>query len=128
MATCEIWDFTGPKVRVYSQGQVSNAVGTVAVTQDAWVRIETRMMLDASNGIVEAKLFNSPDISTSDDTITLTGIANTQVAIGRLRFGINDSVTGSRELWMDSIAIETASYLGPYSVPQEGSTRRVIIA
>lgn len=112
----EIVDSTGPKLKIWREGDGASATGTVNMTRDAWVRIETRILLHASAGIVEAKLFNTPGSSTPDDTITLSGIANTNTNHGRCRFGWNNNVA-TREYWLDSIALDNAAYLGPFVPP-----------
>jgi hypothetical protein len=127
MGRFQIMDSTGPKLRVFSQGGAFDSIGTIAVTRDAWIRLETRTKVDPASGVIEAKLFNSPDISTPDETVTITGIANTEIGVGRVRFGITQTLA-TCEIWLDSVAVETSGYLGPYSEPQEGSSRRVIIA
>jgi hypothetical protein len=126
MGRYQIADSTGPKLRIFAQDG-SNSFGTVAVTRDAWIRLETRNRVDPTNGVVEVKLFNSPDISTPDETVTITGIANTEVGVGRVRFGITHTVA-TCEAWLDSVAVETSGYLGPYSIPADNATRRVVIA
>jgi hypothetical protein len=127
VARYEIADSAGtPVVRIYSEGDFANAVGTVAVTRDAWIRYETWVKL-GSSGLVQAKLFNSLDISTADDIVSINPYASTNLTAGRVRFGWNAAVA-NREYWLDSIAMETSGYMGPYSVPADNATRRVVIA
>jgi hypothetical protein len=121
----DILDLTGPKLRIYSEGNVSSATGNVLVTRDAWVRIETRLKL-GSGGLIEAKLFNSPDISTADEVITLSH-ASTNTVVERVRFGWNTAIA-SAEYSVDAIAMETSGYMGPHSVPADNATRRVVVA
>jgi hypothetical protein len=115
-----------PKLRLYTAADASNATGTVAVTRDAWIRIETWVRIGAT-GIIQAKLFNSPDISTPDDTITIDPYVAAETPIERVRYGWNTNVANA-EYWLDSIAMDTSGYMGPYSVPGESSTRRAIVA
>jgi hypothetical protein len=115
-----------PRLQVWKEADGANAIGTVVVTRDTWVRIETRLKL-GTTGVIEAKLFNSPEISTADDTVTLDPAVTTNTAMARGRFGWNNSPT-NQEYWLDSIAVETTSYIGPYSEPRGASSRRAIVA
>jgi hypothetical protein len=121
-----ITNSSGPKLQVFAEGDFSNAIGTVAVTRDALIRIETRILLHASAGIVEAKLFNSPESATPSDTVTLTGIANTHTLHNRVRFGWNNNAA-TREYWMDSLAIDSAGYIGPFVEASPKQKRRRIV-
>jgi hypothetical protein len=124
---CQINDQgAGPRLQVHKEADAANAIGTVPVTRDAWIRIETWLKL-GSAGVIQAKLFNSPDISTADEVVTLDPAATTNLTASHVRFGWNIAVANS-EYWLDALAMETSGYMGPYSEPQEGSSRRVIIA
>lgn len=109
----EIVDSGGPKLRLYNAGLGSGVNGAVNVTRDAWVRIEVRILCNATTGILEAKLFNTPESSTPDETVTRTNI-NTSTNVEFVQFGVTQAVT-NRELWLDSIKYDTAAYPGPFS-------------
>jgi hypothetical protein len=115
-----------PRLQVWKEADGANAIGTVVVTRDAWIRIETRLKLGTA-GVNEAKLFNSPDISTPDETITLDPAVTTNTAMARGRFGWNNS-PANQEYWLDSVAVETTSYMGPLTSIQSNASRRSLVA
>lgn len=123
----QIIDSSGPKLRVFWNGDAGNATGTVPVDRDKWIRIETRLLINATTGRAEVRLFNAAD-STSPSEVVSSGDVNTGTTnIGRCRFGWNNNVT-DREYWLDAVQLDDAAWIGPNEIPESFPTRRSIVA
>lgn len=123
----EIIDSSGPKIRIWWNGDAASATGAVPVERDNWIRIETRVLVHATTGRAEARLFNAAD-STSPSEVISSGDVNTgSTNIGRCRFGWNNNVT-DREYWLDAVQLDDAAWIGPTVTPESFPTRRSMVA
>jgi len=85
--------------------------GSVAISLNQWVRIEWHVVHSATVGIVEVKLFNSPESSTASDTITRSS-ANTGTQANEIQVG-QQSGGPTYTYWLDGIVANAGSYPGP---------------
>lgn len=123
----EIPDVSGPKLKIWWNGDAGSATGTVPVDRDKWIRIETRVLINATTGRAEAKLFNAADSTSPSEVINSVDVNTGTANIGRARFGWNNNVT-DREYWLDTIQLDDAAWIGPAVTPESYPTRRSMVA
>ncbi len=108
-------------VRITSAGKVQTAdaagttvqTTTAAIALNQWVRVEWRMVLSATVGLIEAKLFNSADSSIPTETITSTATLNLGGDADAYRLGTTSNLANVAAFWLDDIGWSAAGYLGP---------------
>ncbi len=97
---------------------ISDAAGTGVGTStnsvplNQLVRVEARCTGDAAAGVLEVKLFDSPESTTPLETVTATA-QNTGGTIDRVRFGQTGTPVASVTYWLDDLGASNADYLGP---------------
>lgn len=116
-AACAVGVTSGGKVFVSDQAAVTKATGSVSVALNQWVRLEWHVTHDVTNGVVEAKLFNTAASATADETITGAGSFSTLASADTIRFGVVNSVANAGPLWMDAIVAAAGSYPGAEHYP-----------
>ena len=112
------------RISVLTDGRlrlVDSAGATVATSSGApgtlvagsYARLEYKFVGDPTAGILEVKLFLTPDSLTPSSTLTATGI-NTAGSIDRLRIGSSVAVaTDVPAYYLDEVVWDTAGYPGP---------------
>jgi hypothetical protein len=79
----------------------------------SYARLETRVLGNAGSGVLELKLFLSPESKTPDSVTTATSL-NTFGLIDRLRVGQSiGQTTDIAAFYVDDIAWDTTGYIGP---------------
>ncbi len=76
------------------------------------VRVEAFCTGDGTAGVLECKLFDSPESNSPLETITNTAL-NTVGMIDRVRFGQTGTAVANITYWLDDIGASTSAYLGP---------------
>lgn len=103
---------TSGKIAIQQSSGAIAATGSVTVATAQWTRLEYKIINNTSTGILEVKLFNSPNSSSPDETITATSI-NTRADTTTLRFGSEQVNTSGYNYYMDDIVGGAAAYPGP---------------
>ncbi len=94
---------------------VGGTFSTTDITLNAWVRIEFHILFSATVGIVEAKLFNSPESLVADETVNRPAGANTR-ASGTAGYWGYDGQAGSNQVFsIDDMVVNATGYPGPVS-------------
>ncbi len=96
---------------------VGNNTGAVAITLNTWVRVEFHIVMSATVGLVEAKLFNTPESLTPDETITRSS-ANTRASANGAYWGYDGQEGASQTFYLDDMTLNATGYPGPYSAPR----------
>jgi hypothetical protein len=91
----------------------SSATGAVNVSMNQWIRIEFKMVSSPTVGQLEAKLFNTADSSSPDETITSAANQNTLTRTDRVRFGVTVQGKASSTYYFDNILVNDTAYPGP---------------
>ena len=92
--------------------------GAQVLPLNQWFRFEYHFVNSTTVGLVEAKLFLTPDSSTPTETITLSS-QNTSTSTSEVQFGCrNGTLLGN--MYLDDIVANATSYPGP--VPGGGPT------
>lgn len=112
------------RIRLIDNPATGDLTGSVNVTRDTWVRIEWHVIHSATVGQIEVKLFNNPDSSTPDETITSPASWNTLASVNGAQFGSYSGASGIT-LWMDAVVANATSYPGPI-VTASGTTRSLL--
>lgn len=105
-------------VRVDSNGKIALAdntattTGLTAISLNQPIRIEFHIIHSATIGQMEAKLFNTKDSTTVDDTITSAATHNTLASVDTIGFGLGGGGSAG-PIWMDDIVANALSYPGP---------------
>jgi hypothetical protein len=89
-------------------------VGTMtnSVPLNQLVRVEAQCTGDPSAGVLEVKLFDSPESTSPLETVTATA-QNTGGTIDRARFGQTGTAVASITYWLDDLGGSNGGYLGP---------------
>ncbi len=106
---CQIRLDTAGVIRVRDSTGAETS-GAVSLALNQWVRIEWHFLHSTTVGVVEAKVFNTPDSLTPDDTITAIN-QNTLASADRIRFQVD--VNASYTVQYDDIIAGAGSYPGP---------------
>lgn len=111
---------TRSRLRITTAGKVAVVNGsTVAATSSAsiglnqWVRIEYKLDISSSAGVLEAKLFNTPDSSTADETITASSLNTGTTETTNVRIGLPFAAANVGPLWLDDLEANNTGYPGP---------------
>lgn len=114
---------TRARLRITTAGKVavvngSTAVGTstASIGLNQWVRIEMKWVADASAGILEAKLFNTPDSTTADETVTVTALNTGAAGSTNLRIGLPIAAANFGPMYLDDLGVSDVAYMGPATV------------
>ncbi len=105
---------TAGKIQVFNTVDFKETDGAVAISTNAWIRIEYHFFYNGSTGIMEAKLYNTPDSTTVTETITVTA-ANTGAVNSQALFGAFNNASGV-DYWIDNAVAQCTSYPGPFPV------------
>lgn len=99
-----------------STGAGISGIGDVAVAVNQWVRIECRV-IPGTGGSAELafRLYNTPDSTSIDDTVALTGLSTLGTDLDAVRLGAHGTDLGdpSVSVWFDDFAISTDDWIGP---------------
>lgn len=89
------------------------ATGAVSPSTGQWIRLEWKVVNNASTGLCEFKLFNDATSTTADETQT-SGNCNTKANTSRIRFGDPGSLSpASSTYYFDNLLINDTGYAGP---------------
>lgn len=88
---------------------------TTPIGLDQWVRVEFHVVHDATNGTIEAKLFNQPEDTTPTETVSVTPVA-TEASSDSILFRNNVS---SYAFYLDDIVAGDSTWPGPIVTPYE---------
>jgi hypothetical protein len=102
---------TGTVTVFYAAG--SDVVFSSAVPTGQWVRLEYHCIHSATVGQFEAKLFNSVDSTSPDQTFSSTANKNTLASLLTMRHGQVAVADSGYSLWMDDIVAGAVAYPGP---------------
>jgi hypothetical protein len=87
---------------------------TTAIATGQWIRLEWHVIVNASTGVKELKLFNNAASTTPTETIGSTNIDTG--TYGQARLGANGGSIGV-DFWLDDIVANATSYPGPFVDP-----------
>lgn len=92
----------------------STVVGTAtsALPFDTWIRVEGKLVISATVGIIELKYFTG-DSETATETITATGLNTGTTEITNVRMGNPFSAASIGPVYFDDIALSYSGYMGP---------------
>jgi hypothetical protein len=95
------------------------AVGTNVLPNNAWSRVEFRIVSHASAGVVEVKTFTTdPESTVPDQTITGTAQNTNGGAMAIYSVGMGfDTKVNVGPMWFDDIGFNSVGYMGPVGVP-----------
>lgn len=120
---------TRARLRINSTGKVvavngSTAVGTstASIGLNQWVRLEYKWVANATTGILEAKIFNTPDSTTPDETLTVTSLNTGTTEATNTRIGMPIAGSNIGPFWLDDLGVTDVGYIGP---PATNYTRTV---
>jgi hypothetical protein len=99
------------KVAIFD-GASGTATGTVTVGTNQWVRIAFHLMANASNGAVDAKLFNTMDATTSSDAASIASAATGQ-KFTSYELGLTTATANVSAFWVDDLQINNTGWPGP---------------
>lgn len=91
---------------------------TAAVNTAGWTRLEYHVQNSTTAGLIEFKIFNSPDSVTATETVTSTGSFSTLTKTDLLRFGDTQGANPSNTIYLDNILVNDTGYPGPVGVAQ----------
>ena len=94
-------------------GGTATNTGSLAITLNQFVRLEGKFVASATVGQLEHKLFNTPDSTTPDETLTDSATQNTNTAVTKNRFGIPVAGSNIGPFWIDDFGLTDQGYLGP---------------
>lgn len=104
---------TSGQIRLQNAAGSTVATITTAVPTGTWFRVEGHVILSATAGQGEVKLYNSMDSSTATDSIALTSASLALLAsIDGIRFGILSSQASSPVWRFDDVGGSTVGYIG----------------
>ncbi len=107
---------TANLLRIDNAAGTSVGTSTLAVPNNQWVRIETKVTPSTTVGIVEYRLYLNADAPALnyDETKTFTGLALT-ANIDEFQCGVRSTVTNmnGQHWYYDNVAISTVDWLGP---------------
>ncbi|MDN3356079.1 hypothetical protein [Actinomadura sp. DC4] len=93
------------------------ATTTAAVATGQWVRLEAKVVCNATTGSGELRLYNAADSATATETLTSTAAWNTgSTKPGGSRFGGLTSTAASDVFWIDDVASDPTNWIGPSQV------------
>ena len=92
----------------------STVVGTSTATlsRDTWYRIEGQLLIDASAGAIELKLFVG-NSTTAIETVTATGLNTGTTECTNVRIGNIFAFSNLGPLYLDDEALSFTGYMGP---------------
>jgi hypothetical protein len=95
----------------------TSATSTTAIATGQWIRIDAKVVANATAGTVEAKLFNTASSSIPTATVTKTGVPTLGDVAG-IRLGIvTAGVANAGPFWIDNPRVRVDDYPGAYSEP-----------
>ena len=92
----------------------STVVGTAtsALPFDTWIRVEGKLVISATVGIIEIKYFTG-DSETATETITATGLNTGTTEITNVRMGNPFPTANVGPVYFDDLALSYTGYMGP---------------
>lgn len=106
---------TDGRIRLDDAVSTVLATSTSVLTATSQARLEWRVVGHATSGVVELKIFLSPQSTTPTETITATS-ANTRGSFDRFRIGQNaGAATDLGVFYLEEVAWDTVAYIGPAS-------------
>ncbi len=79
------------------------------VNVNGWFRIEWHVFHDPTVGTMELKLFNTPDATSPDSTITSSANCNTGTEGHQILYEVSNNTTA----WLDDLLANATAYPGP---------------
>lgn len=105
----------GLKLQVRSNSGGSGATG-VSIPTSQWVRVEYHILYSSTVGTMEAKLFNTMDSITADDTTAALTGTNTQSNSTNFGLGTGNTSFHAYTAWYDCWVAGCTAYPGPFPV------------
>jgi hypothetical protein len=102
---------TGKLLTTDSAGSTVATMGN-SVPLNQLVRVEAFCTGDAAAGVLECKLFDSPESTTPLETLS-NSLLNTGGTIDRVRFGQTGTGIANVTYYLDDVGASTSAYLGP---------------
>ena len=93
-------------------GSTVVATSTNTLPFDTWIRVEGKLVIDASAGVIEVKFFTG-DSTTATETLTSTGLNTGTVECTNIRMGNPFATANLGPLYMDDFAFGIGGYFGP---------------
>lgn len=88
--------------------------GSVVMALNQWVRIEWHFICNDTTGLIEAKLFNTADSVTADDTVIVQNVdTNGNGSGAQVEFGHGVGVNANEIRWLDDMQVNGVGYPGP---------------
>lgn len=95
-------------------GANTATTGATSVTLNAWFRLELRMVASTTVGVIEWRLYNSPDSTSITETATDSSLV-LAANIDGVRWGFPDGSPTTPTVYWDDIAVSTTDWIGPVS-------------
>ncbi len=104
------------KLSIRDSANTSMTVSTTSLPVGRWLRLEARIIANATTGSSVVKIYTEADSPYPAETMTSASTFNTApngTGIELLRCGIVGSATSNYTYYLDDIAISNSGYLGP---------------
>lgn len=91
---------------------------TNAINNNAWCRIEWKFIANATTGLIEVQLFNSPNSGTATETKTASNIntdTSTPSGATGVSMGILNNPGAVHTVWLNYLNVNATAYPGPIS-------------
>jgi hypothetical protein len=107
---------TGRRLRIYDASMTTRGTMTTVIPVGQWVRIETRTVLASSGGLIQVRLYLSPESTTPTEDFTSSGGDTLGGLTGLTWVGIGDAYGGdvATHYYADSAWSDT-TWVGPAS-------------
>lgn len=99
------------KLRIKDGANLTVGTTSLPITTGAWIRIEWKV--DHRTGVVEVRLFNSPNATTPSTVFTSGGGLAIGPATDKVQIGRLGSQGFAATFWTDDPAVGWTAYLGP---------------
>jgi hypothetical protein len=100
---------------------------TNAITANAWVRIEGKVVVGSTTGSIELRLFNTLDsvVPTEDDTVSNLNLSTNGINFAQIGSAV--TTANSQTFWLDDLAISDSGWIGPAGSAPTGIALGVIV-
>ncbi len=109
---------TAGKLLLTDSAGTTVATSATTLPTGSQFRIEAKCTGDAAAGVLEAKIFLTPDATSPNETLTATAL-NTGGTIDRVRFGQTGTAIANVSFYLDDLGVADGDYLGPASAPSQ---------
>src|SRR6266508_2928738 len=109
---------TAGKLLLTDSAGTTVATSATTLPTGSQFRVEAKCTGDAAAGVLEAKIFLTPDATSPNETLTATAL-NTGGTIDRVRFGQTGTAIANVSFYLDDLGAADGDYLGPASAPSQ---------